>query len=78
MGTDHHIHISACTHSSRYSMKITTRKAYANFKTSGFLRSLNVKDSTREIQKFRYFIEHTFQPRTSRICLQTPTCGVSL
>ena len=49
MGIDDHIHISACTHSSRYDMKITTRKAYATLKTFVFLRSLNVKDSPREV-----------------------------
>jgi hypothetical protein len=75
MGIDHHIHISACTHSSRYILKITTRKAYANFKTSDSLRSLNVKDSTREIEKAPLFVEHTFQPCTSRLCFPPPIYG---
>jgi len=42
----HNIHISAFQHSSRYVWKITTRKAYASFKTSVILRSVNVKESS--------------------------------
>src|SRR5258705_7598434 len=50
----HNMHISAFIHSSRFIWKITTRKAYASFKTSVFLRSLNVKESSSEYVVNKY------------------------
>jgi len=61
----HHILISASQHSSRYTWETTTRKAYANLKTSVFLRLVNVKDSKSEFIEGDFFIEHSFQPCTS-------------
>jgi hypothetical protein len=71
-----HIQISACHHSSRYILKITTRKAYARLKTSVFLRSVNVKDSIGEDFDIVFFIEHSFQPCTPNKVMHTPISGV--
>jgi len=76
MHTVQHIQISARHHSSRLMLKITTRKAYARLKTSVFLRSVNVKDSTCEYFEAVFFIEHSFQPCTPKKVIHTPISGV--
>ena len=76
MGIFHHILISACTHSSRYIWKITTRKAYAYFKTSGFLRSLNVKDSMRIQGCIMIFYRTHVSASYNQCFFHTPTYGV--
>jgi hypothetical protein len=45
-------------------LKSTTRKAYAIFKTFGFLRSCNVKESLGNLKLPRSFVERPFQPCT--------------
>jgi hypothetical protein len=58
--------------------KITTRKAYASFKTSVFLRSLNVKESASE------YVVNEYMPRTNVSATdtlafpRTPKYGVNL
>ena len=73
MGNFHHILISACIHSSRYSSIITTRKAYASFKTSVFLRSLNVKDSARDQSTNPHFYRTHVSAKYNHIVFSDPT-----
>ena len=69
----HRILISACLHSSRYTWEITTRKAYASFKTSVFLRSLNVKDSARDQSTNPHFYRTHVSAKYNHIVFSDPT-----
>jgi len=73
----HNIHISAFQHSSRYIWKITTRKAYASFKTSGILRSLNVKESSSEYEVDEHLYRTDVSAKYTLAFLPTPRYGVN-